>query len=141
MSASFFLDSNIFVYMFDHSAQEKQKITKNLFEKAHSSQNGQISIQVLQEFTNVATRKFEVPLTFLDLQSFLLMGLRPLCKVHTDVNLIARALRIRDATEYSFCDSLIVASALSGGCSILYSEDFQHDQEIEGLVIKNPFIK
>jgi predicted nucleic acid-binding protein len=38
-------------------------------------------------------------------------------------------------------DSIIVASALEAGCDILYSEDMQHGQVIEGrLTIQNPFI-
>jgi predicted nucleic acid-binding protein len=37
-------------------------------------------------------------------------------------------------------DSLIVASALAAGCATLYTEDLQHDQQIEGLRIINPFL-
>ena len=37
--------------------------------------------------------------------------------------------------------NIIVASALENGCSILYSEDMQHELNIENqLTIKNPFI-
>jgi predicted nucleic acid-binding protein len=39
-------------------------------------------------------------------------------------------------------DLLIVATAIESGCSILYSEDMQHNQNIENkLVIINPFKK
>jgi predicted nucleic acid-binding protein len=34
---------------------------------------------------------------------------------------------------------MIVASALSAGCTTLYSEDFSHGDLIEGLVVHNPF--
>jgi predicted nucleic acid-binding protein len=38
-------------------------------------------------------------------------------------------------------DSIIVASAIEAGCEILYSEDMQHNMEIERqLKIINPFI-
>jgi predicted nucleic acid-binding protein len=139
MSDSYFLDSNIIVYLFDPSQAKKQKIAKELFEQAHGSKDGLISIQVIQEFTNVVTRKFATPLTFLDLQSFILTGLRPLCRVHTDVNLLIRALRIRDSSGYSFYDALIVAAALQAGCTRLYSEDLQNGQMIETLKVVNPF--
>ena len=43
--------------------------------------------------------------------------------------------------NYSFYDSLIIAAAIESGCSILYSEDMQHNQLIEEkLKIVNPFL-
>jgi predicted nucleic acid-binding protein len=41
--------------------------------------------------------------------------------------------------RFGFYDSIIVASALSAGCTQLLSEDLQDGQRIEGLVVKNPF--
>ncbi|APB35038.1 Putative nucleic-acid-binding protein, contains pilt domain [Gloeomargarita lithophora Alchichica-D10] len=42
---------------------------------------------------------------------------------------------------YSYWDSLIIATALQSNCNILYSEDMQHDQLIEGkLRIINPLL-
>jgi predicted nucleic acid-binding protein len=36
---------------------------------------------------------------------------------------------------------MIVSSALQSGCSVLYSEDMQHGQEInDQLVVINPFL-
>ena len=50
--------------------------------------------------------------------------------------------QIRHKYNLSFWDSLIVASALENDCSILYTEDLQHEQVIEGkLKIINPFEK
>jgi predicted nucleic acid-binding protein len=37
-------------------------------------------------------------------------------------------------------DSLIVAAAIESHCGVLYSEDFQHGQQIESLRIENPFL-
>jgi len=43
--------------------------------------------------------------------------------------------------QFSFYDSLIIASALEAGCITLYSEDMQHEQVIEKrLTIRNPFL-
>jgi predicted nucleic acid-binding protein len=50
-----------------------------------------------------------------------------------------RALDIQARYRYGFYDALIIAAALSDGCSRLYSEDFQDGQRIEGLTIVNPF--
>jgi len=38
-------------------------------------------------------------------------------------------------------DSLVLSAALGNGCSVLYSEDLQHNQTIENtLKILNPFV-
>lgn len=51
-----------------------------------------------------------------------------------------KALRIKEKYKYQYYDSLIIATALERGCSALYSEDMQHNQNIESkLIIKNPF--
>lgn len=51
------------------------------------------------------------------------------------------AFNLRQQQNISFWDSLIVASALENDCSILYTEDLQHNQLIENkLKITNPFV-
>ncbi len=48
--------------------------------------------------------------------------------------------RLRSRYNFSFWDSLIVACALAGGASILYSEDMQDGLVVDGqLEILNPF--
>jgi predicted nucleic acid-binding protein len=54
--------------------------------------------------------------------------------------LYQRALDLQTRYRYAFYDSLIVAAALTAGCSRLYTEDMQHGQQIEGLRIENPFL-
>jgi len=52
-----------------------------------------------------------------------------------------RGLDIAERFGFSLYDSMIVSSALQFGCSVLYSEDMQHGQEIDGqLMIINPFV-
>jgi len=43
--------------------------------------------------------------------------------------------------KYSFYDSLIIAAALQSECTLLYTEDFQHGQDVEGVTLTNPFLK
>jgi predicted nucleic acid-binding protein len=53
---------------------------------------------------------------------------------------IEKALKIAQDYKYSYWDSLIIASALENECSILFTEDMQNGQVIEGrLRIKNPY--
>ena len=139
MSAKFFLDTNILVYSFDASQPEKKERALVLIGDALQSGQGIISTQVMQEFLNVATRKFVTPLTAEDGKAYLRMVLGPLCKVYSDLALYEASLDLQQETNYSFYDALILASALRAGCEILYSEDLQSGQQIRGLVIVNPF--
>jgi predicted nucleic acid-binding protein len=63
------------------------------------------------------------------------------CEVtSSNVSQHLRASGLRESYALSYWDSLIVASALDAGCSILYSEDMQHGQVFErSLTIVNPF--
>ena len=49
------------------------------------------------------------------------------------------ALAISERYGYRVYDALVIAAALEASCKILYSEDMQDSQEIEGLTIRNPF--
>ena len=49
--------------------------------------------------------------------------------------------KLEDKYGYSHLDSLILASALECGCTLLFTDAFQHNQIIEGsLRIRNSFI-
>ena len=47
--------------------------------------------------------------------------------VNLDINTYKKAKTIRSNYSISFWNSLIIASALINDCSILYSEDMQHN--------------
>lgn len=139
MKDKYFLDTNILVYSFDLNSSAKKEVAKELIREAHKG-NGYISFQVIQEFLNVATRKFEVPLKTTDAQSYLTKVLYPVCEVFPSENLYFNALEIMGRWKFSFYDSLIIASAMESDCKILFSEDLQHNQKIFDLKIVNPFI-
>lgn len=42
--------------------------------------------------------------------------------------------------QLSFWDALIIETALAGGADRLITEDLQHGQNIDGLLIENPFL-
>ena len=137
MQDKFFLDTNILIYSF--GASTKKIRATELIKKAHLK-NGCISYQVIQEFLNVAVRKFENPFKYDDLQLYLKKILFPICEVFPSEKLYSDAIEIMERWKYSFFDSLIIASALESQSSILYSEDLQHGQKIRNLTIVNPFI-
>ncbi len=139
MSDRFFLDTNIIVYSFDERNPSKQMRARELIEMGLKRHNGCISYQVVQEFANVATSKFAVPMSHEDCRHFIDMFLVPMWEVYSSRELISSALDIAERWQYSFYDSLIIAAALDASCDVLYSEDLQHRQKIYQLQIIDPF--
>ncbi len=140
MSARFFLDTNIFVYSFDIGAKAKARKAQELIKDALTSRKGVISYQVVQEFFNLALRRFSQPMTTLEAQQYLATVFRPLLAVQSSAALYADALRTSQAGRISWYDSLIVSAAVQSGCDRLYTEDLQHLQKFGSVQVVNPFI-
>ena len=134
-----FFDTNIFVYSFDDRVPDKRVKARSLIAAALRDGTGVISFQVIQEFVNVATRKFAQPLSSSDCVLYLERVLAPLCEVHSSIDLYRDALDVQGRWRYGFFDSLIIAAALSAGCALLYTEDLQSGQKIRGLTVESPF--
>lgn len=136
-----FLDSNVFVYLFDETDDRKRTIADGIVQSGLQSHSATISFQVVQETLNVLTRKLPDSMASEDARLFLQNILTPLWKVFPTPALYQRAIDVQGRYRFSFYDSLIVASALDAGCETLYTEDLQHGQCIEGLTIENPFLE
>lgn len=139
MSAEFFLDTNVFIYHLDSTDPAKHATAELIVRDALAEGNGCISYQVVQECLNVALRKAEIALPLEAARSYLDTVLAPLMQVPASETLYHRALDVQARWRFGFYDSLIVASALSAGCSTLLSEDLEHGQLIDGLTVVNPF--
>ena len=140
MSGRFFLDTNIFVYSFDAGSPKKAAQSAKLIRSAIETRGGIVSYQVVQEFFNIALRRFAKPMSSADAEQYLSTTFRPLLSVHSSPALYGEALRIGARFRLAWYDSLIVASAIEGQCDILYSEDFQDGQQFGTVVISNPFV-
>ena len=135
----FFLDTNVFAYSFDSVNPQKQSIALALVHHALQTQRGVISTQVIQEFLNLALRKFPQPFSPTEARTYLHAVLLPLCSHFPSSSFYERAILLQVETGYAWYDALIVAAALELGCSSLFSEDLQHGRVIQGMVIRNPF--
>lgn len=71
MSDRFFLDTNIFVSSFDKSAPEKARRAFDLIRRAIEKRQGIVSYQVVQEFFNLALRRFDEPMSPTDAEQYL----------------------------------------------------------------------
>jgi predicted nucleic acid-binding protein len=131
--ADYFLDSNVILYMIS-SDETKANVTEEML-----LTGGYISVQVLNEVTNVARRKYKVEWIFIDR---LIENLKAQMTIQANtVENHTEARRIAERYQFNIYDAQIISSALFSNCSILYSEDMQHGQVIENrLTICNPFI-
>src|SRR5271163_1754614 len=94
MSASFFLDTNVFVYEVSRRQPAKQAIAARLVDDALNSGNGTISFQVVQEFFSVAFRRFNPPMTVPEAHEAMANTFGPLRTIHSSYRLYQRALEL-----------------------------------------------
>jgi len=127
-----FLDTNVLLYLL--SGDERKADAA----EALIGAGGCISVQVLNEFAAVASRKLALPW---DEIVDILAGVRANCTVLPLTEATHdRAREIAAGYRFSFYDASIVASALEAGCTLLHTEDLQHGQTVERtLAINNPF--
>jgi predicted nucleic acid-binding protein len=132
MSASdAFFDTNVLLYLLSEEVAKADRVEELL--KA----GGIISVQVLNEFAAVAVRKLAMRVA--EIKEILAI-IRAVCSVHPlDVETHELGLKLAERYRYSIYDSMIIASALRAGCLTVFSEDFQHGQKIDRLMIVDPF--
>lgn len=135
-----FFDTNVLVYLFDRDAPDKQRVARTLLEREASAGRATLSTQVLQEFFVTVTRKLGVPVEH-DQAERAVRSLSDLSVVQVDTPLILTAIETSRRLRISFWDALIVGAALHSGSTVLYTEELQHSQEIDGLTISNPFVE
>ncbi len=131
-----FIDSNIIIYAYSGTDPKKSDIARRVL----ASGNVVISVQVINEFVAVTHKKLRQPIDKIEdtVREFLPFT-HPM-PLSTETSLLA--LRIASKYRLAWYDSLIIASALENNCSLLISEDLQHNQVIEKtLSIINPFIQ
>ncbi len=128
-----FFDTCVLVYALVQNDSRQAAATELL------ATGGLISVQVLNEFVSVARRKFRI--SYRDLAR-LTHATREVCALPLSMTRQTHdsALKLAQRYDFNFYDCLIVASALEAGCRTLYTEDLQHNQQIEGLQIINPFL-
>ena len=129
-----FLDTNIVLYAFIDDP-------RSVVAEALLTRGADLSVQVLNEFTNVARRKLGLDW---DQVEQALQAIRTLARaIHpVDLETHERALALAQRYKLSFYDALILSSALKARCDVLHSEDMQDGLLVEGrLRIENPFGK
>ena len=129
-----FFDTNVLIYGYSEDEPDKRQRAIDCVRSGEAW----ISTQVLNETINVLKRKFS--LSYSQIREAVQELSEGFPIILVSVNTIEMALNLAERYQYSYFDSLILASALEAGCQILYSEDLQDGQRIENqLMIVNPF--
>jgi predicted nucleic acid-binding protein len=129
-----FLDTNVLVYVVG------QKDERTPPAEALVAAGGVVSVQILNELASVARRK--LGMTWEDIGEAL-AAIRTLCPSPVPLTIATHdaALRIAAQHKYHIYDALVLAAALEADCTVLYSEDLQDGQVVDGrLTIRNPFL-
>jgi len=131
MSGADFFDSNVLLYLPSTDVAKSARVTTLL------NSGGTISIQVLNEFAAVASRKFGMPIK--DVRRAL-KDIRDACAVvAVDIATHELGLEIADRYKFSIYDSMLLAAAQRARCTTFFTEDLHHGQKLGGLTIRNPF--
>jgi predicted nucleic acid-binding protein len=136
MTETIFVDTNLLIYALDPADVKKQESALAWQEELWNSQLGRISFQVLQEFYAKAIRKW--PSLHNEVRSEI-MDMLTWQPVPIDGAILDLSWRIQDRYQLSFWDSLIVAAAKSINCRYLLTEDLQAGQDLDGVLVVNPF--
>ena len=131
--ADHFFDTNVLLYLLSKDAAKADRAEVLL------ASGGVISVQVLNEFASVASRK--LAMTIPEIRE-ILSTIGAVCIVKpVDIETHKLGLDMAERYGFSIYDGLIVAAAVRAECSILYTEDLQHGQMIEKLQIQSPFAR
>ncbi len=136
MKQAAFLDTNLFVYADDAGTPDKQQRAIELITECQARGLAIVSLQVMQEYFAIATRKLGVDPALAQKKVELMARMRVVRIVESDVIAAIEGHRLH---RVSFWDALILHAARIGGAEILYSEDMQDGWRPGGLRVVNPF--
>ena len=130
------LDTNVLVYAIDTDAGKKHIQAMELVDYSVLL-DCVLTLQSLCEFYVAVTRKKKMPSEEAVKQIEDWMILFPV--IIPKESSLADTLRAVQQYKLSFWDAMLWAVALKGGVKILFSEDFQNGQIVEGVQFINPF--
>ena len=136
MSELVFVDTNVFLYAMDTATPAKQAAASAWRAELWKTARGRTSFQILQEFYANAVQKWPKALDSARAEVRNLMAWHP---VTVGRGTLLESWNIQDRYRLSFWDSLIVAAAKISSCRFLLTEDLQHGQDLDGIVVINPF--
>jgi predicted nucleic acid-binding protein len=134
---SCFADTNLIVYTIDPQQPEKRRHAKDFLNEIVNRHTLVLSPQSLNECYRVVTGK--PGLMPRNEARLFIYALSDFCTASYDFEVTRKAWQIQDRHGFGWWDCMLLASASFARCDVFLSEDMQHEQRVEGLVILNPF--
>ncbi len=130
------IDTNILVYAITNEDENKQKIAENIL-----SQKPFVSNYVLFELAGVLRRKNKNKYDNVTISNILVDVIKVSNFIEGNSDVFYKSKYLVEKHKFQLKDALVVATYLLSGCSILYSEDGQHNRLIDKKMRTiNPFI-
>ena len=134
-----YIDTNIWIYLFDRNAPVKQRVSKELLLHLHRTRRGRISVQVISEWRNTMIKRFS-HLVDGHLRRRFIRYLGAWNPLSISPEILIKADELCDRYSFSPYDSIHVQCALELKCQYFLSEDMQDGLVVDGiLTINNPF--
>ena len=134
-----FFDTNVLVYAATDQDVRKGEIARELISHALIvNHDGFISTQVLSEFVNTMMGKLRHDKESID---GFIDYYRELLATDVTIDLVRRAMAVKEEYGLQFYDALIVATAAKLGCHEIVTEDLNPDQAYCGMAVVNPFVE
>lgn len=135
-----FVDTNIFVYAYDKRAGNKHLQARSLIVELSGRRKLILSAQVLNELTAVLLRPRGETRTVADVLQIVEETAALGDVVSLTGEMTRAALGAVQQHGMSFWDALLWAACKAHGIGSLYTEDFQHNRDVEGVLFINPFL-
>lgn len=134
-----FVDTHVLLYAVDDTDLAKQQRARQWIEACWLRRCGRLSTQVLNEFYANARKRFASAISAGDARAEVrrYQQWKPWV---IDQATIETAWAAESRYQINYWHALMVAAAQHQGCTLLLTEDLQHDQRIDKLRILNPFL-
>lgn len=132
-----FFDTNVLVYAASSQDERKRQIALGLLRHAlEENHDGVISLQILQEFTNVMLKRSLA--TDEQIERYYSYFYR-LVGTEVTSDMLREAIKIRREYGIQYYDAVMIAAAKKLGCHEIVTEDLNDGQIYCGMVAVNPF--
>lgn len=134
-----FVDTNVLLYTVSRAEKERRKAA--VAREILRSRDLVLSVQVLQEFYVQATRESRSARLSHDQAVRLVESFCRYPVQELTLPLVRAAFVTRERWGISYWDAAIIETARSRGCEVVLSEDLSDQQDYDGVVVENPFLK
>ena len=135
-ASAVFVDTNVLLYAASGRAADMAKTARAL--EVLTNQQICLSFQVLQEFYANAVNPKKLGMTSAEAADWCNAWLQcPIASLGLET--FVRTLELVHRYQINNWDAAILAAAQQLGCTIVYSEDLNHGQDYDGVLVENPF--